>query len=125
MHVDSNRTSILSQLGTDGYLADAVEGINDQLGETQFAARMVFVRTAYGTSPDPVINLQQTRLTESEEDQAKHGRLLYKALSSGEGMLVPAHSGTGDNEEQVGNPTEFLLVIGPLKTRIRNSPSTL
>jgi len=60
VHVDSNRTSIVSQIGEDGYIADAIRGINDQLGETQFAARLVIVRTPYGDSTDPVFNMQQT-----------------------------------------------------------------
>ena len=60
VHVDSNRTAIVSQIGEDGYIADAIRGINDQLGETQFAARLVIVRTAYGDSPDPVLRMQQT-----------------------------------------------------------------
>ena len=37
------------------------------------------------------INLQQTNLREeNEENQARHGRLLYKALESDQGMLVLA-----------------------------------
>lgn len=60
IRVDSNRTSILTKLGNDGYLADAVRGINDQLGETQFAARIVIVRTARGAAEDPALKLQQT-----------------------------------------------------------------
>jgi multidrug efflux pump subunit AcrA (membrane-fusion protein) len=61
------------------------------------------------------INLHETRLRESEEAQAQHGRLLYKVFSSGEGMLTPPHSGAGD-EQQAANPTDFLLVFGLLKT---------
>ena len=61
------------------------------------------------------INLQQTNLREDEEKQARHGRLLYKAMASGEGVLVPPHSGFGD-EDEAANPTDFLLVIGPLRT---------
>lgn len=60
------------------------------------------------------INLQQTRLGESEDDQMRHGRLLHKVLTSGEGALVPPHSGAA-GDEQGGNPTEFLLVLAPLK----------
>ena len=60
MHCDSNRVSIVRRLGEDGYIPDAIRGINDQLGETQFAARLVIVRTAYGDSPDPVFRMQQT-----------------------------------------------------------------
>lgn len=61
------------------------------------------------------INLRETRLADSEEDQVKHGRLLRKVIKSGEGMLMAPQSGSGDVEEG-GNPTDFLLVLGPLKT---------
>ncbi|HUT93152.1 MAG TPA: biotin/lipoyl-binding protein, partial [Thermoguttaceae bacterium] len=60
------------------------------------------------------INLQQTRLRESEDDQIRHGRLLQKVLASGEGAVVPPHSGAA-GDDQGGNPTEFLLVLAPLK----------
>lgn len=58
--LNSNDTKKTRKLGESGYLSDAVRGINDQLGETQFAARIVVVRTAEGTDPDPAIKLQQT-----------------------------------------------------------------
>jgi multidrug efflux pump subunit AcrA (membrane-fusion protein) len=61
------------------------------------------------------INLQEIQLHLQEEKQAQHSRLLYKVLSSGEGMLAPPHSGAGD-DQQAGNPTDYLLVLGPLKT---------
>jgi len=61
------------------------------------------------------INLRETRLADSEEDQVRHGRLLRKVISSGEGMLMAPQSGGGSPEEG-GNPTDFLLVLGPLKT---------
>ncbi len=65
------------------------------------------------------INLQQTGLIEDEEKQKRHDQLLYKVLSNpvvvgGEGLLVPAHSGFGD--DGAANPTDFLLVFGPLRT---------
>ena len=60
------------------------------------------------------INLQQTRLRESEDDQIRHGRLLQKVLATGEGAVVPPHSGAA-GDDQGGNPTEFLLVLAPLK----------
>ena len=68
------------------------------------------------------INIQETRLRDSEEHQAQHSRLLYKVLSDGEGMLVPPHSGPGDDRRRsattapAANPTDFLLVFGLLKT---------
>jgi multidrug efflux pump subunit AcrA (membrane-fusion protein) len=61
------------------------------------------------------INLRETRLGESEESQVRHGRLLRKAMTMPEGMLSLPHSGAGSAEEG-GNPTDFLLVLGPLKT---------
>jgi multidrug efflux pump subunit AcrA (membrane-fusion protein) len=70
------------------------------------------------------VNLQETHLRENEAHQAQHARLLYKALGSSEGMLVPPHSGPGesdareqsDDQTPAANPTEFLLVLGLLKT---------
>lgn len=58
--INSNDITKTRKLGEMGYLSDAVRGINDQLGETQFAARIVIVRTAEGTDSDPAIKLQQT-----------------------------------------------------------------
>ncbi|MHC4181289.1 MAG: hemolysin D, partial [Planctomycetota bacterium] len=62
------------------------------------------------------INLQETKLRDSQEDQVQHGRLLQKVLTSGEGMLVPPRSGAGDDDAEAANPTDFLLVLGPLKS---------
>lgn len=67
------------------------------------------------------VNLQEAHLRDSQESQAQHARLLYKALGSTEGLLVPPHSGPGqgdqlDTEAPAANPTEFLLVLGLLKT---------
>ena len=79
------------------------------------------------------VNIQETRLRDSEEHQAQHGRLLYKVLSDGEGMLVPPHSGPGeaadsatgvasyDQEAAAANPTDFLLLFGLLKTDLETA----
>ncbi len=69
------------------------------------------------------INIQETKLGESEERQNQHARLLYKALSVPDGMLVPPHSGPGDvaqlvDETPATNPTDFLLIFGLLKTEL-------
>ncbi|WP_065755192.1 hypothetical protein [Bradyrhizobium paxllaeri] len=58
--VYSNDSVTLNKLGESGYLADAVNGINDQLGELDAAATLVIVRTAEGTDPDPAVRAQQT-----------------------------------------------------------------
>ena len=61
-------------------------------------------------------NLQQTRIGEkSEEDQDRHGRLLRKALSGTEGLLVAPQSMVEDGEP-AGNPTDYLLVLAPVRT---------
>ena len=58
--LNSNDQSKTKKLGETGYLADAVRGVNDQLGDTQFAARIVIVRTPEGDDPDDAIKLQKT-----------------------------------------------------------------
>ena len=59
------------------------------------------------------INLQGTGLAESEEAQVKHHRLLQHSLKKSEGMLVAPQSG-GQGEEEGANPTDWLLVLGPV-----------
>ena len=67
------------------------------------------------------VNLKETQIREDETRQAQHARLLYKTLTGGEGILVPPHSGPGQADQRAGetpaaNPTDFLLVLGVLKT---------
>jgi len=59
------------------------------------------------------INLHETKLAENQQNLARHGALLQRAMTSGEGALVGPHSGEGD-EGQAANPTDFLLILGPL-----------
>jgi hypothetical protein len=63
------------------------------------------------------INLSTALVEPSSPDQAgddalRHLRLIEHIVRIREAKLVPPHSGSGD--EQVGNPTRFLLVIAPL-----------
>lgn len=60
------------------------------------------------------MNLQQARLGEDEDAQRRHGRLLHKVATDGQGILVQPQTGDGENGE-AANPTEFLLVLGALK----------
>ncbi len=48
----SNDAAMLASLGATGSLPDAIEGINDQLGEFQVAAQIVVVRVAEGAGAD-------------------------------------------------------------------------
>jgi hypothetical protein len=58
--VFSNDTVTLAKLGTDGYIPDAINGINNQLADFEIAAQMVIVRTDYGSQSDANLKLQQT-----------------------------------------------------------------
>jgi len=61
------------------------------------------------------INLLETHLADSTENQNQHGRLLRRVMTSGQAILAAPHSGATD-EDEGGNPTDFLLVLNPLKT---------
>ena len=56
----SDDLEFVGALGEDGFLADAVRGINDQLADMQRAAQLVIVRTLRGVAPDPTLRNQQT-----------------------------------------------------------------
>jgi phage tail sheath protein FI len=58
--VYSNDVDKLTALGTDGYIPDAINGINAQLADFQVAAQIVIVRTDYGTDANANLKLQQT-----------------------------------------------------------------
>ena len=64
------------------------------------------------------VNLRETGLAESEEAQQKHGRLLQQVIDRGEPALIPPHSGAGGEhaDDMAANPTDFLLVIAPIKS---------
>ncbi|MEQ1906222.1 MAG: HlyD family efflux transporter periplasmic adaptor subunit [Pirellulaceae bacterium] len=59
------------------------------------------------------INLKLTPLATDTAAQIKHSRLLEQILSRAQPTIVPPNSGGGD-EEEAGNPTNFLLLFGPL-----------
>jgi len=56
----SNDLVTIAKLGNDGYIVDAINGINDQLADFQVAAQLVIVVTPYGTAADANLKLQQT-----------------------------------------------------------------
>lgn len=65
------------------------------------------------------INLQQTGLIENQVGQQQHGRLLRQVLLGPDGALIAPHSGAGEvtdgDEEAAANPTDFLLVLAPMR----------
>lgn len=60
------------------------------------------------------INLSDTLLDENDDGAKRHFNLLGHIAGSGEPKLIPPQSGSA--EEQIGNPTRFLLVLAPLKS---------
>jgi multidrug resistance efflux pump len=65
------------------------------------------------------INLQETGLIENQVGQQQHGRLLRQVLLGSDGEVIAPHSGTGEatdgDEEAAANPTDFLLVLAPMR----------
>jgi multidrug efflux pump subunit AcrA (membrane-fusion protein) len=65
------------------------------------------------------INLRQTGLLENPVGQQQHYQLVGQVLRSSEGALVAPHSGhaggTDTDESAAANPTDFLLVLGPVR----------
>lgn len=62
------------------------------------------------------VNLPTHELHDNPRDRARHARLLHHAMTQGDGLLVAPQSGSGDPEGP-GNPTRYLLVLGPLKSQ--------
>jgi len=60
------------------------------------------------------INLKKTKLAKDKKAQVRHGRLLKKLADAGEPTLIGPDSGAS-GDDLPGNPTEFLLIVGPLK----------
>ena len=63
------------------------------------------------------VNMREAKLHEDEEANKRHSRLLYRILRSGEGSLVPAQT-VSEGDDEAGNPTDFLLVFGVIKTEL-------
>ena len=80
------------------------------------------------------VNYQESGLPRrSREEQIQHLILLHKVMTEGDGAIVPPHSGYGGDsvasapsnggaaqEAAAANPTDWLLVLGPLKTELEN-----
>jgi phage tail sheath protein FI len=107
--VNSNQLSKLAQLGEGGYLADAVRGINDQLTTTQFAARLVIVRTAEGTNEDPDVRLMETInniVGSSTQGTGIHAFLRSAQILGFTPRLIIAPGYTGQMADGVGEITK-------------------
>src|SRR3954463_7364727 len=83
----SNDVDTVKKVGRSGFVADAIDGINSQLGELQRAAQIILLRTPEGTSPDPNLKVQQT--IAQIMGSSVNGTGLWALLLSGE--LVGAY----------------------------------
>lgn len=61
------------------------------------------------------IKMSETLLDTESEDARRHFGLLNQVAASGEAHLIPPQSGGGD-DQGIGNPTRFLLVLAPLRS---------
>lgn len=60
------------------------------------------------------INFRETQILDSEDHSLRHARLVHRTLQGGEPAMVAPHSGEGE-DGQPANPTDFLLLLGPIK----------
>ncbi|HEY2827351.1 MAG TPA: biotin/lipoyl-binding protein, partial [Pirellulales bacterium] len=60
------------------------------------------------------INLAETRLHENQEEQQRHGKLLRRILTGGQGAVVQPRYVNAEDDS--ANPTDALLVLGILKS---------
>ncbi len=61
------------------------------------------------------ININANLVEAENEDALKHGRLLTRLFQRGKSELVPPFSMLGQDQQE-GNPTQYLLVVAPLST---------
>jgi len=61
------------------------------------------------------VNLAQTELSDDTAAQARHSKLIEQLIQDGQPTVIPPNTGS-DNEQQAANPTQYLLVVGPLST---------
>ena len=76
----------------------------------------VWVRETQEQNPAKLqchVNLKQTALNQNPAAQQIHGKLIERMFDAREATLVPPATSTG-SAEAGGNPTDHLLVIGPI-----------
>ena len=60
------------------------------------------------------LRFRDTKLAEDEANLIRHSRLVLQVFEVGEGLVANPQSGT-PGPDQAGNPTEFLVLLGPAK----------
>lgn len=84
---NSNDTSVLASLGTTNNIIDAIDGINDQLGDLQRAARIVLVRTTASESEVPATALAENIAGIVGDSTAKTGIHAFKSAGQKLGVI--------------------------------------
>ena len=64
------------------------------------------------------VNLSRTQVLQDPEKKNRHQLLLRKVIATEQPQLLLPQSGTADDEE-AGNPTDFLLIVGVLQVEER------
>jgi multidrug efflux pump subunit AcrA (membrane-fusion protein) len=58
-------------------------------------------------------NLARAKLSETSQAEQRHQQLLRKVAESRQALLVPPQSGASGDDAGAGNPSDYLLVLGP------------
>jgi len=60
-------------------------------------------------------NVSQSLLEDQSDDAAQHNRLVRRLIASGQPQLIPPLTRSGEEGNEAGNPTRYLLVVAPLR----------
>jgi multidrug efflux pump subunit AcrA (membrane-fusion protein) len=101
-----------SNLGADEYYAAFLQRIISALAAVGGA--IWIIRDGRRLEPAYHIKMDERLLEPESEDASKHFAMLSQVAGSGEPALVPPRSAAAD-ERAGGNPTDYLLVLAPLK----------
>jgi phage tail sheath protein FI len=74
--------SVANMIDPESYIGDALQGINDQLGEMEFSARVIVVRTELGIDPDPQIAFWKTMFNICGSSVANTGVWAFKTAGA-------------------------------------------
>lgn len=107
-----SRSDVSSQIYFDQFLIRLVEGLAAKGGAVWM------LEDSGDLKLQSQVNLHKTRLAEvwvaqDIEDQRRHNRVLQHVLSTNKGLLVQPNATLAEDIEAT-NPTDFLLVLGPL-----------
>lgn len=98
----SNDSTKLAKLGSDGWLRDAVEGINDQLGTLQRAAKICIVRTPHATEGTADERLEADLIAIAGDSTARTGLHALKGAAAHIGWTPRLVDAPGYTSQSLG-----------------------